>query len=125
MIFNRHNKKKDEDIIYILRAKEYQNTIDIYFENLHHLLYHEIILNVLKEDLKCEVLSYVDKITDIGSTIRWNGIEFDFPHDYMFGNYFIATPEHADALEQLANQAADIINEKISTFKKGKKTHRT
>ena len=100
-------------MIYIIRAKEIDGFIKIYFENMGHIFYHEIILKIFTDELKCEMLSYSDLITDIDSRLRWNGIEFVFFHDYMLGNYIDALPEHADALEQLANQAADIINEKI------------
>jgi len=100
-------------VIVIRRAKEYQGIVSIYFENMHHLLYHSIILDTLSDDLKCELLSYDDLITDIDCKLRWNGIEFSFNHHYMFGNHIVALPDNADALEKLANQAADIINERI------------
>jgi hypothetical protein len=31
----------------------------------------------------------------------------------MLGNFILTVPEHADALEQLANQVVDFINEKV------------
>ena len=126
MVNIRDNKKKGRStMLSIRRAKENEGIVSIYFRELGHLLYHEIILTILKDDFKCEVLSHDDFITDIDSRLRWNGIEFDFLHHYIFGNYIAAPPEHADALEQLANQVADIINEKVSKGKKGKKTPRT
>lgn len=105
-------------MIHIKRYKEVNGVVEIGFEEIGHLLYHEIILNVLKDDLKCEVLSYKDLITDIDSKLLWNGIEFEFNHHYILGNIICTVPKHVDALEQLAGQAADIINEKIKQASK-------
>ena len=99
-------------LINVRRYKEANGIVEIDFEEIGHLLYHEIILNILINELGCEKLSYYDKITDIDSRLRWNDIEFDFNHHYIFGNFIAALPEHADSLEQLANQAAVIISEK-------------
>ena len=123
MTKNRRNK--EDDCVHVRRYKEVDGFVEMDFMELGHLIYHDLILTILKDYLQCEVVDYNDLITDIKSKLRWNGIEFDFNHHYVFGNLIIAPPEHADALEQLANQVADVINEKVSKGKKGKKTPRT
>jgi len=105
-------------MISIKRAKEDKDGVPIYFKKMGHFHYHKIILDILTKDLKCDVLSYDDLVTDIDSKLRWNGIEFDLNHHYMLGNFILSAPEHADALERLANQVADIINKKIEHAQK-------
>ena len=87
--------------------------VDFGFRELGHLTQHQIILGVLKEDLNCKVTGFLESPTDIYCTLCWNDIEFEFNHHYMLGNIIRTVPEHADELWRFANQAANIINEKI------------
>ena len=104
-------------MISVRRFNEVNGVVDMDFKEISHLLYHNIILSILKEELNCEVLFYNDLITDIDCGLRWNGIEFEFNHHYIFGNIIRVTPEHADAIEQLAKNTANIINEKAKLGK--------
>ena len=98
---------------YITRISAKDDTIEIYFEKISHLLEYDIILGVLINELKCEVLASYDVVYHKCSRLRWCGIDFEFQHEDIIGNYIRTVLPYADTLEQLANQAANIINERL------------
>lgn len=102
----------------ILRAEEDEDGVLIYFKNYGHLLYHQVILGFLVYHVNCDVLSHIDLPTDICSKLCWNGIEFEFYHDCMLGNYILVSLEYADELEKLANKLAELFNDELSNNKK-------
>lgn len=113
-------EKEMPTVVSILRAKEYKGFVSIYFEKISHLLEYDIILSVLVEELKCEVLTSFDLVYHKHNKLRWQNIEFELRHEDFMGNFIRTVPENADILEQLANQAADIINENIEKVRKSK-----
>ena len=95
----------------ISKVDNADGSIDLYFENLGHWDYLELIKNILVNDNKCLVIGEFDMITDKEILLKFTDVQFMLKHDYMFGNCLHITDKHDYViLEHLANNVIENIS---------------
>ena len=100
--------------IRIIKVINNDGSIELFFKNLGHWDYLELIKNLLVNENQCFVINELDMITDKDILLDYQGFHFLLRHHYMLGNYLQTTETNQIIiLEQLANNVANSINEYI------------